>query len=161
MRKRYELPAYRTQLVCEPRSAWTTRRRCRRPADVADTFREYVGDADREHVVVFLLDIDYRFIGLQVVSIGSLDTALVEPREVFKAAFLCNASAVILAHNHPSGDATPSEPDRRLTERITWAGTLLNIEVLDHVIVGRDSHVSLYERGMMVAWEDEERREDR
>jgi DNA repair protein RadC len=81
------------------------------------------------------------------VSRGTLDTTLVHPREVFKAAILANASAIVVAHVHPSGDPTPSGDDLHLTRQLTAAGTLLGIEVLDHIIVGDGRHVSFREIG--------------
>ncbi len=84
--------------------------------------------------------------GINVVSIGSLNSSLVHPREVFKAAILGNAAAIILAHNHPSGDPSPSPEDLEITRRLVEAGKILGIEVLDHVIIG-DRWESLKERG--------------
>ena len=83
------------------------------------------------------------------VARGTLDTVLVTPREVFKAAILANAAAVILAHVHPSGDPTPSPDDVALTRRLAAAGTLLGIEVLDHIIVADERYVSLRVRGCL------------
>ena len=85
---------------------------------------------------VLLLTTKHKMIAYHEVSRGTLDQALIHPREVFKAAFLANASAVILAHNHPSGEVLPSSEDRDLTERLVKAGTLLGIDVLDHLIIG-------------------------
>ena len=80
-------------------------------------------------------DTKHTLIGIHVVSVGTLDASLVHPREVFKAAYLSNASALILAHNHPSGDPTPSGEDRALSDRLRQAGELLGITLLDFVIV--------------------------
>ena len=111
---------------------------------------EYLKETDREHFVVVLLDTKSAVIGITTVSIGILDSALVHPREVYKPAILSNAAAIILAHNHPSGDPTPSAEDRRITQRIHEAGQVLGIEVLDHLIIGdRTRFVSLKERGML------------
>jgi len=85
---------------------------------------------------VVLLDRKNKVIGLNTVSVGSLTASICHPREVFKAAILANAAAVILGHNHPSGDPQPSQEDRVLTARLAAAGQLLGIEVLDHIIVG-------------------------
>jgi DNA repair protein RadC len=83
-----------------------------------------------------LLDTKNRVIGLNLVSIGILDSTLVSPREVFKPALLANAASVIIAHNHPSGDPAPSPEDRRVTQTLSEAGKLLGVDVLDHVILG-------------------------
>ncbi len=87
---------------------------------------------------------------IEIVSTGTLSSALVHPREIFKAAILSNAHAVILCHNHPSGDPAPSREDREITRRLVEAGMLMGIEVLDHVIIG-DHHryVSFRERGLL------------
>jgi DNA repair protein RadC len=82
------------------------------------------------------------------VSIGTLDSSLVHPREVFKDAILASAAAIIVVHNHPSGDPSPSAEDRRITTRLQECGTLLGIELLDHIILGDNRFVSLKERGV-------------
>jgi DNA repair protein RadC len=90
-----------------------------------------------EHFQVILLNTRRRLIRTEEVSQGTLDTILVHPREVFKVAIAANAAAVVLVHNHPSGDPTPSEADIKVTRDLIRAGQLLKIEVLDHVILGR------------------------
>lgn len=94
---------------------------------------------DCENFVVLVLNTRRRAKGHFLVSIGTMDTVLVHPREVFKTAIAVSASALILAHNHPSGDPTPSESDIKVTRDLIRAGQLLRIEVLDHVIIGRAS----------------------
>lgn len=122
----------------------------RSPQDVATLAGNYLKESDREHFVAFLLDTKNAVIGINTVSVGILDSALVHPREVYKAAILANAAAIILAHNHPSGDPTPSLEDRRITQRLSDAGQLLGIEVLDHIVVGEGGRfTSLKERGML------------
>jgi DNA repair protein RadC len=86
---------------------------------------------------IVLLNTRRRLIDIKQISQGTLDTILVHPREVFKSAISSNAAAVVLAHNHPSGDPTPSEADIKVTRDLIRAGQLLKIEVLDHVIIGR------------------------
>ena len=83
------------------------------------------------------------------VSVGILDSSLVHPREVFKDAILASAASMIVAHNHPSGDPTPSNEDKRVTLRLAEAGQLLGIELLDHIILGDNRWVSLKERGVI------------
>ena len=90
-----------------------------------------------EVFAVLFLSTRHHVLAYHEVGRGTLDTVLVTPREVFKAAILANAAAVILCHSHPSGDPTPSPDDVALTGRLAAAGTLLGIEVLDHIIVGR------------------------
>jgi len=120
------------------------------PQEAARVLAQYVGESDREQFVVALLTVRHRLIGLHTVSVGCLTSSLVHPREVFKPALLASAAALVVAHNHPSGDPEPSAEDIALTRRLVSAGTLLGIEVLDHVILGEDGrHVSLKERGLL------------
>jgi len=123
------------------------------PERIADLLREESRPQDVEQFRVVLLNTRRRLIGLETISQGTLDTILVHPREVFKRAIAANASAVVLVHNHPSGDPTPSEADIKVTRDLIRAGQLLKIEVLDHVIIGRRTmerhkdYVSLRELG--------------
>lgn len=125
------------------------------PHQVADLMREDCRAREVEHFQVLLLNTRRRLLRIEPVSIsqGTLDTVLVHPREVFRAAILANAAAVVLVHNHPSGDPTPSEADIRVTRELIRAGQLLKIEVVDHIILGRRTaerttdYVSLRELG--------------
>lgn len=121
----------------------------RNSSDAAKIIDAYLSGADREYFVVLVLDQKRRVNALNLVSIGTLTVALVHPREAFKPAILANASAVIFGHNHPSGDPEPSREDIELTRRLTAAGELLGIDVLDHIILGSEAHVSLADRGMI------------
>jgi DNA repair protein RadC len=104
--------------------------------DAAEALSEHLAGADREHLAILMLDAKNRLLGVHTVGIGVLGAALVAPREVFKAAILANAASIIVGHNHPSGDPTPSPEDFRVTERLISAGELLEIPVLDHVVIG-------------------------
>ena len=104
--------------------------------DVALLVHKLIGDADREHFVVLYLNTRHVVTHAHVVSRGTTQTAPVHPREVFKGALLANAAAIVVAHNHPSGDVTPSPEDRNVTNRLREAGELLGIEMLDSLIVG-------------------------
>src|SRR5437870_8866744 len=137
---------YELKVVRERRQGYGTMKRVRSAQEVYEAFRERFEPLDREQFVVLLLDGKNRVLGFNVVSTGSLTAALVHPREVFKPAILANAAAVILVHNHPSGDPEPSAEDRALTARLRQAGELLGIRVLDHVVVGDGSFVSMAER---------------
>jgi DNA repair protein RadC len=106
-------------------------------------------DKHKEHFVALLLDNRHRLIRVSPIAVGSLSATLVHPRELFKDAIAASAAAVIVAHNHPSGDPTPSADDVRLTRRLAEAGALLGIEVLDHLIVGRTGVVSLRAAGAL------------
>ena len=111
--------------------------------DVARFVRNLIGTDAREHFVAILLDARHRPIGYQVVSIGTATAALVHPREVFQAAVGAGAVAILVAHNHPSGDPSPSGQDREVTERLVRAGHLVGIPLLDSVVVAEWGHVSL------------------
>ncbi len=107
------------------------------PERVADLLREENRVHTVEHLQVVLLNTRRHLIGVERISQGTLDTLLVSPREVFSPAIARRAAAIVLAHNHPSGDPVPSEADIKITRDLIRAGQLLKIEVLDHVILGR------------------------
>ena len=123
------------------------------PENIANLLREDNRTYEVEHFQVVLLNTRRKLIRVAQISDGTLDTILVHPREVFKSAIAANAAAVVLVHNHPSGDPTPSEADIKVTRDLIRAGQLLKIEVLDHVIIGRATkerpkdYVSLRELG--------------
>lgn len=120
------------------------------PAAVAKLTRLHLGAVtDRESFVIVLLNVRLRVLAIHTVSVGTVSSSLVHPREVFKAALLSGATAIVLAHNHPSGDPEPSADDVSLTRRLAAGGTLLGVEILDHVIVAEERHVSLRERGLL------------
>lgn len=98
--------------------------------------RELLENAPQEYFLVLTCDTKLKPIALHVITIGTLDTSLVHPREVFRVAFLDNASSILLIHNHPSGEVAPSRQDVEVTERTKKAGELLGVDVLDHIIVG-------------------------
>lgn len=114
----------------------------RTPRDAVDLAQRIVKDHAREHFVVLYLDGRHRIVAHSVVSVGSANAALVHPREVFQAGVLLGSVAVVLLHNHPSGDPTPSSEDRELTKRLADAGRLLGISVLDHVVYTRHGTLS-------------------
>jgi DNA repair protein RadC len=118
------------------------------PGKVYREVREQMQALDREHFWVILLDTRNCPIGRHVVSIGTINATLVSPREVYKAALLANAYRIVLVHNHPSGQVDPSLEDRQLTDVLVKAGKILDIEVLDHVIVGR-GYFSFRETGLL------------
>lgn len=115
------------------------------PQLIFEYLKEKIGKEKKEHFMVICLDTRNNLI-VDDVSVGTLNASLVHPREVFKKAILNNSSHVILAHNHPSGDPTPSENDITTTKRLVESGKILGISVADHVIVTQDSYVSLRER---------------
>ena len=142
------LPVYGVRLVRSDYVRLDERAKIRSPRDAVNVTGEILKSSDREQMVAILLDTKNGVNGLHVVSVGDLSSAVVHPREVFKAAILANAASLILAHNHPSGDPTPSPEDIAVTRRIAEAGELLGIELLDHVVVGHGGRfVSLKEKG--------------
>lgn len=125
---------------------------CDTPQKAADYWRMHIEDhpyfnPDCETLVVLLLNTRRRVKAHQLVSMGTMDTILVHSREVFRLAIVCSAAALVLLHNHPSGDPSPSEGDIKVTRDLIRAGQLLKIEVLDHVIIGQGRHASLRELG--------------
>ncbi|UYO63638.1 DNA repair protein RadC [Acetobacterium wieringae] len=118
------------------------------PKDAAGLGQRFLEEADREQVIVCCLDNKNVPINLNVVSMGTLNTSLIHPREVFKTAIMSNAASIVLFHNHPSGDPEPSQEDISITKRIADAGTLMGIELLDHIIIGLEGrYLSLKEHG--------------
>ena len=115
------------------------------PADAAALVMYEMGALEQEHMRVLLLDTRNRVLSIVELYHGSLNAASVRVGEIFKAAIRQNAAAVIVVHNHPSGDPTPSGDDARVTRAMIEAGTLLGVEVLDHLVIGRDKFISLKE----------------
>jgi DNA repair protein RadC len=117
--------------------------------DVTKLLAPHMMFLPREEFRVILLDSKQKLIRVQTVSLGSLDKALVEPRDVFRPAITAGAASLVIVHNHPSGDPTPSEDDILLTQELCMCGKILGITVLDHIIIGKRDHVSFKERGLM------------
>lgn len=141
----YRIPIYQVKLVRDG-SLTAERKKIDAPATAANVLHQYFDGADREHFVVLLLDTRHQIIGIHTVTVGVLDASLIHPREIFKPAILANAAAIILAHNHPSGDPNPSSEDRAITRQITAAGRLMGIPILDHLIIGdKPRYVSLHD----------------
>ena len=118
------------------------------PEDAAALVRYEMSALEQEHLRVMLLDVRNRVLDIVEVYQGSLNTSQVRVGELFKAAIRRNAAAIIIVHNHPSGDPTPSPDDIAITRAIAQAGKLLDIEVLDHLVIGGGRYISLKERGI-------------
>src|SRR6266478_10058457 len=148
--KQANIPIYRVTLVREGKMP-TYESRIRSSANASAILQEYLADTDREHFVILMLDQKNQVIGIHTVSIGSLTASVVHPRETFKPAILSNCAALILAHNHPSGNCQPSREDRALTQRLVEAGKLLGIAILDHVIIGdgTSAYFSFADEGLL------------
>ncbi|TVY04054.1 RadC family protein [Cohnella terricola] len=119
------------------------------PQDAADLLMEELRHRREEHFVCLFLNTKNQVIGRQTLSIGSLNASIVHPREVFRAAIRRSSAAILCAHNHPSGDPTPSSEDLQLTKRLGEAGQLIGIELLDHLVIGDNRFISLKEMGCL------------
>ena len=119
------------------------------PEDVAHFAMPYFRQKQKEHFAILMLNTKNHVLGLQDISVGSLTASVVHPREVFEMAIRHHAAAIILIHNHPSGDPTPSREDIKVTERLVKASKIMDIPILDHVILGDSHFVSLKEKDMI------------
>jgi len=119
------------------------------PQSVVKAIQSSIKDKAKEHFKLILLNTRNKIIGISTVSIGTLNSNLVHPREVFKDAISHSAASVVFAHNHPSGDPEPSEDDLTITKRLTEAGKILGIEVLDHIIITKNGFFSFKEKGLI------------
>ncbi|EJS02229.1 JAB domain-containing protein [Bacillus cereus] len=122
-------------------------RRIKSPEDASVLLKQFLGEVDREYFIVLCLNTKNQPTAINVCHIGSLNASIVHPREVLKPAIISNAASIIVAHNHPSNDPTPSREDIEVTKRLAEAGKVIGVELLDHVIVCSDSFVSLKEKG--------------
>jgi DNA repair protein RadC len=127
----------------------SSRRKPLTPMAIFELLRSKITQFAKEHFVVVSLDSRNTVLGIDTVSIGTLNASLVHPRETFEAAIARHAAQVIIAHNHPSGDVEPSQGDIDTTKRLKEAGELLGIEVIDHLIIGKNSYFSFREKGMI------------
>jgi DNA repair protein RadC len=157
-----QIPGIGPAKACEIKAAFELGRRLlarrdgpmkqvRSSKDVANYYIPLLVDKKREQFQVLLLDRKNRVMREVMVSQGSLTASVVHPREVFNPAIRDSAAAVIFVHNHPSGDPQPSQEDRVLTTRLAEAGKLLGIQVLDHIIVGRNTYMSFADEGLLDA----------
>lgn len=128
-----------------PEERWTIRS----PEDVAKLMMEELRYLTQEHFVCLFLNTKNQVIAQTTVFIGSLNSSIVHPREVFKEAIRKSSASVICLHNHPSGDPTPSKEDIEVTKRLMGAGQIIGIDVLDHVIIGDGHYISLKEKGLI------------
>lgn len=144
-----EIQKFRVKIVKEESSFYDIDR-IHNPDDAARLFREVLElDQEPQEVVALVtLDIKNHITGVFEASRGSLSSSIVHPREVFQRAILQNAGAIVLGHNHPSGDPEPSREDIQITERLKEAGKILGIEVLDHIIIG-NGYLSMKKEGLI------------
>lgn len=146
----YHIPKYKMQMVREGTHKSSVKD-ITDPKLAAQIISEYLGLQHQEHFVVVLLDTKNKVRGIQTVHIGGLSSSIVEPKSVFRAAIAGgNVASILIGHNHPSGDTTPSMEDIAVTKRLVEGGELLGIQVLDHVIVGEDgAYMSFREKGLI------------
>ncbi len=130
------------QLACEKFVA-------NNPVSIADIFMDDMRYLKKEHFRILLLDIKNQIISTEQISVGTLNASIVHPRDVFNIAIKRNASSIILIHNHPSGDPTPSKEDKNITKRLIETGRITGIEVLDHIIIGDNKFLSFRHENLM------------
>lgn len=142
---------YRLELVKEESHKYEVETRISCPKDIYEVLTKVCRIQCNAEEVFILITLNTKNIitGYFEVHRGTINTSLVHPREVFKRALLNNASNIMVAHNHPSGDPNPSKEDIQITERLKEAGNLLGINLLDHIIVGEDKYISLKEKGVL------------
>mgnify|MGYP000854761799 CR=1 FL=1 len=144
----YEIPIVKLSVVKDSNFHSKTKK-INTPIDAAKVAQDYLRGADREHFIALILDTKNRIMNIHIISIGTLDSALVHPREVFKSAIITNAASIIIAHNHPSGECYPSTEDLAITRRLIDAGRLLGIPVLDSIVVSDYSYLSIREENLV------------
>ena len=149
-----KVPAKRVNIVSikmvREKSILYDGRKVTSPLEAAEIGRRFLEDSDREQLLVCCVDTKNQPISISVVSIGSLNSSIVHPREVYKVAILSNCAAIILFHNHPSGDISPSSEDIGITNRLKEAGKIIGIELIDHIIIGSEGrYCSLKEKGIL------------
>lgn len=133
--------------MCKESSILYEPRTITSPFDGVKLLRPFLENQDREQFIVVCLDSKCQPTAIHVCIIGTLNTSLVHPREVFKVAILSNASSILIAHNHPSGDPEPSNEDVQITKRINEAGNIMGIKLVDHIIIGDNGrYVSMKEK---------------
>lgn len=142
---------YRLELVKEESHKYEVETRISCPKDIYEVLTKVCRIQCNAEEVFILITLNTKNIitGYFEVHRGTINTSLVHPREVFKRALLNNASNIMVAHNHPSGDPNPSKEDIQITERLKEAGNLLGINLIDHIIVGEDKYISLKEKGVL------------
>lgn len=136
---------FKNEVIRENAPAWVTAK-CSCSDNVFELFRD-LSKETKEHFVALHLDSKNRIVCYDLVSVGSLSASIVHPREVYKAALLSSAAAVLFLHNHPSGETIPSREDIEITQRLREAGELLGIRVLDHIIIGEKGYYSFANAG--------------
>lgn len=141
-------PVFTRMVVREEAPAYLETARYSSASQVYELFKD-LRQESKEHFMALHLDGKNRILCYEVVSVGSLNQSVVHPREVFKSALVSSAAALILIHNHPSGDPSPSQEDLKITQRLKDCGELLGIKILDHLVVGDGSYYSFADQGAL------------
>ena len=143
---------YRLELVKESSKVYEVESKISSPRDVADYIEQVfkLSIQAEEVMVMLVLDAKNKVVGAFEVSRGSLNSSIVHPREVFKRALLLNGASIIVAHNHPSGDTTPSREDVNVTKRLVEGGNILGINVLDHIIIGDNGRYRSFKEDLLI-----------
>lgn len=128
---------------------WLSQVKITSPQEIADIFIPLLKDEQKEKFMVICLNTSNKIIKYEVISIGSLNSSVVHPREVFKVAIENSAASLILIHNHPSGNTEPSKDDIAITKKLSESGTILGIPVVDHIIIGVNNYLSFNEKGLI------------
>ena len=142
-------PVREVELVYKEREMMFPSSPMTKPAAVAASLADLVDHRPHEVFAVVSLDVRLKPLGVHVVSMGTISTGVVHPREVFRTAIYLGASSIIIVHSHPSGESSPSDEDTQLTKNIVLAGQLVGIGVLDHIIIAGATHYSFHEDGKM------------
>lgn len=149
----YNMPAKRVDIVSlkliKENSVMYAERTISDPASAVNLVRDFIANSDREKLIAIYLNTKNEPVAIQTISIGTLDSSLVHPREVFKGVIMANAASFILAHNHPSGNPEPSRDDIEITKRIMDASKIIGISLMDHLIVCDAQYISFKERGLL------------
>ncbi|BCR03074.1 DNA repair protein RadC [Desulfuromonas versatilis] len=141
-------PVYQRLTISEPQADYLQNRRITCSNDVYQLFR-FLAQESKEHFLCLHLDSKNKILCVDLVSSGSLSACVVHPREVLKSCLLSSCAALLLLHNHPSGNAEPSREDMEITTRIKEGAEIIGLKLLDHLVIGEGEYVSLADRGML------------
>lgn len=142
-------PVWETLTIKEPLPEYLTKNAKITSSQVVHDMFSYLSQESKEHFIALHLDTKNRINCIDQISVGSLSSSIVHPREVFKSCLLSSCAALVFVHNHPSGESEPSREDIKITERLKQGAELLGIRLLDHVIIGDESCVSFADRGLI------------
>ncbi len=143
------MAAFELSRRIQMQSKWLSNKKITSPQDVADIFIPLLRDEVKEKFLVVCLNSANKIIRYEIISVGSLNSSIVHPREVFKAAIENDSASIILIHNHPSGNPEPSNEDISITKKIVESGKIMDIPVFDHIIIAGNTHTSFIEKRLI------------